>query len=232
MAFPSSFVDVQNSVIDKLRLDSNADLSRVKDWINFAYSDTCVTTEANVRSATMTMTAGTASYTLDPSVIRIKEMYVTPAGGVQSVPLIQTDLDDILRRRQSSGGVANAVGSTIYRFALLGLSDIEFYPTPQSADVITIYYVAQPTALVNDTDTTILPEPYASKCLEYGAMAEAADFKSDPQEGEYRQLYQLWQQRLKANLNRKVGMQPGQFRVIPDTPYPPHDPSVDLREYR
>ena len=159
-------------------------------------------------------------------------MYCTPVNGVQTVPLIQTDLDDILRRRQSSGGVANAVGATIYRYALLGTSDIELYPTPQSADVLTVYYVALPVALNNDGDTPILQEPYASKLLEYGALAEAADFKSDPQEGEYRQLYQMWMQKFRAHLTRKAGMQPGQFRIIPDTPYPPHDPSVDLREYR
>lgn len=180
----------------------------------------------------MTLTAGTASYTLPTSLMRIKEMYATPVGGVQTVPLIQTDLDDILRRRQSSGGVANAVGSTIYRYALLGLLEFEIYPTPASADVLTVYYVAQPTALSADADVPILPEPFASKLLEYGAAAEAADFKSDPQESEYRQLYEVWKQRLKSHMNRKVGMQPGQFRIIPDTPYPPHDPSVDLRDYR
>ena len=213
-------------------MDSTNDLSKVKDWINQVYADVCITTEANVTSSTMTLTAGTASYTLPTGISRIKEMYATPVGGVQTVPLIQTDLDEILRYRQSSGGVANAVGATIYRFALLGLTDIELYPTPQSADVLTVYYVALPTALSADSDIPILPEPYASKVLEYGALAEAADFKSDPLEQEYRQLYQVWMQKLRAHITRKIGMQPGQFRVIPDTPFVPHDPSVDLREYR
>ena len=232
MAFPSTFVDIQNAVIAKLRLDSNADLTKVKDAINLVYADAVVQTEANVTSATMALTSGTASYTLPNGISRIKEMYCTPVGGQQSVPLIQTDLDDILRRRQAAGGVALAVPTQIYRYALLGLSDIELYPTPASADVLTVYYVALPTALSADADTPILPEPYATYILEYGAAAEMADFKSDPQEGEYRQLYEVWKQKLRGHISRKVGMQPGQFRVIPDTPYPPHDPSVDLREYR
>lgn len=232
MAFPSTFLDVQNAVVAKARLDSTADLSKVKDWINQVYADVCVTTEANVTSATMTLTASTNSYTLPSNVSRIKEMYVTPVGGVQSLPLVQVDLDFILRRRQSTAGVAFTNGSVMW-YALVGLNDFEVYPTPANADVITIYYVALPTALANNTDVPILPEPYASKLLEYGALAEAADFKSDPQEQEYRALYERWLQKFRAHLTRKQGMQPGQFRVIPDvSTWPPHDPSTDIREWR
>lgn len=208
----------------------------MKDWINQVYAQVAVETEAVVTSGTFNLVAGTASYDLSAiltnGILRIKEMYATPVGGVQSVPLIQTDLDDILRRRQASGGVANAVGSTVYRFALLGQNKLELYPTPASADVITVYYVALPTALSANGDIPVFQEPYASKLLEYGALAEAADFKSDPQESEYRQLFGVWTQKFRAHLTRRQGMQPGQFRVIPDSPYPPHDPSVDLREYR
>ena len=128
--------------------------------------------------------------------------------------------------RTALGGAATATGY-ITHYALLGLSEFEVYPTPQSADVITIYYVAQPTALSADADVPILPEPYASKLLEYGALAEAADFKGDPAEGEYRQLYQMWRGKFIEHLNRAKGGTPEAFEFYPENSFPPHDPSVD-----
>lgn len=174
------------------------------------------------------MTAGASSYTLPSAVMRIKGMYVTPVGGVPSQPLQQTTLDYIIQRRQASGG-AVARNGYVTHYALLGLNELEVYPTPSGADVITVYYAALPTPLVNDGDVPILPEPFASKLLEYGALAEAADWKGDPSENEYRQLYQVWVQKLRTHLTRKMsGGQPGQFRVLPGYQFPPHDPSTDL----
>ena len=178
----------------------------------------------------MTLTAGSYSYTLPSQIIRIKEMVVTPVGATVSAPLLQTTLDEILRRRRALGGTQTAGGYTTH-YALVGFSDFEIWPTPQSADVITIYYVAAPTALSGNTDVPILPEPFASKVLEYGAAAEAADFKGDPAENEYRQLYQMWTGKLQAHLNRRKGNQPQQFRIFNQDVFPPHDPSTDLRYY-
>ena len=218
-------MDIQNAVVAKARLDATNDLTKVKDWINQVYAQVCVETEANITTSTMTVTAGTGSYTFPSSVVRIKEMYVTPVGGTQYAPMQQTTLDYILRRRQASGGVAAT--SYMTHYALLGINDFEVYPTPSSADTVTIYYVALPTVLSGNTDVPILQEPFASKVLEYGALCEAADWKGDPSEGEYRQLFQQWMMKLKTNLNRKQGGQPGQFRVFPGYAYPPHDPSTD-----
>ena len=230
MAYPSTFVDIQNSVIAKARLSSTNDLSKVKDWINQAYADVCLTTELNITSSTMTVTAGSYSYTLPSAVLRIKEMVITPVGSTVSAPLRQTTLDDILRRRRAAGGMQN-FGGYVTHYALLGINDFEIWPTPQAADSITIYYVAAPTALSADSDTTILPEPFASKILEFGALAEAADFKGDPAGPQWAAEYQQWMQRLRAHLTRKMGGQPGQFRIWDDKVFPPHDPSTDLAGY-
>lgn len=216
-------------MIAKLRLDATNDLSKVRDWINQVYAQACIETEAVVSTATMSLTAGTASYTLPTQVVRIKAMYVTPVGGAQSQPMLQTTLDYILRRRQASGGVGAALGYVTH-YAVLGSTDIEVYPTPQSADTITIYYVGLPTALSGNTDLpSALQEPYASKVLEYGALAEGGDFKGDPMTDEYRAMFQLWLSKLKTQITRKAGSQPGQFRVFPDHMFPPHDPSTDTR---
>lgn len=209
-------------------MDSTNDLSKVKDWINQVYADAVIETEANITSATMDLTAGDYSYTLPSGISRIKQMIVTPVNGTPSWPLIMTSLDDILRRRQAGGGQATATGSTTH-YAVLGLTEFEVYPTPASNDTITVYYLALPAALSADADTPILPEPYASKVLEYGALAEAADFKSDPQEQEYRALYMQWVAKLRAHLTRLGGGQPGQFEIFRSFNFPPHDPSADVR---
>lgn len=230
MAYPSTFLDLQNSVIKKARLNATSDLSSVKDWLNQVYAQACIELEANIDKTTATLTAGTSSYDLSvlaSGVVRIKQMYVTPVGGTQSRPLRVTSLEQILAWQQASGGATVSNGTVIW-YSLSGLNRIDFYPTPGSADTLTIYYVKQPTALSANTDTTILPEPYASKVLEYGTLAEAADFKGDPSETEYRQLHAVWMQKLKAHITRRASGQPGQFNTLPSRLILPHDPSADV----
>lgn len=208
-------------------MNSTNDLAAVKDWINQVYAQVCVEMEANVSTATMTLTAGTSSYTLSSSIMRIKGMYVTPVGLTQSAPLIATTLDSIIRFRQATGGTAYNTG-TVSHYALLGINNFEVYPTPQAADVLTIWYVGLPNVLSANGDVSILQEPYSSKLLEYGALAEAADWKGDPALQDYRNQYEVWKQRFRSHLTRKVSGQPGQFHLFPGRLYPPHDPSTDL----
>lgn len=172
------------------------------------------------------MVANQATYTLPSTIARIKEMYVTPVGGLASGPILMTTLDEILTRRRALGGAT--LGGYITHYALLGSNDLEMYPTPASADVVTIYYVGLPTALSSGTDVPVIQEPWASKLLEYGALAEAADWKGDPSEQEYRQLFEVWKQKYRGHLTRKMGAQPGQFNFFPSRPFRPHDPSTDL----
>lgn len=189
------------------------------------YAQACIETEANQTSATMTLTSGTNSYTLPAGVLRIKEMFVT-YGGSQYAPVRQTTLDEILRLRVGGGTVQSG---SVTHYALLGLTDLEVYPTPGSADVVTIYYVALPTALSADADVPILQEPYGSNVLIYGALAEAADFKKDPDVMVYRSLHEDWMRRFRAHLARRQGSQTQQFAVAGTPAYPPHDPSTDSR---
>jgi hypothetical protein len=209
-----------------VRLDATNDLTKTKDWINQVYASVVVETEASVTTTTLNMVAGTSTYTLPAAISRIKEMYVTPVNGAQLWPLRQTTLDYILRRRVAGGGASTATGSATH-YALLGLTDLEVYPTPSAADVVTIYHTALPTALTANGDIPILQEPWV-KLLEYGACAEAADWKGDPGEQEYRQLLEVGKQKFRAHLTRRQGGQPGQFRIFPGSSFPPHDPSTDL----
>ena len=174
----------------------------------------------------MTLTAQQYSYTLPSAVHEIKGMFVTPVNGVQSQPLIPISLDEIIRRRQAAGGTSQPYGQTTH-YCLLGMTEFEVWPTPQTADTITIYYSALPTPLSAGTDVPILPEPYASKLIEFGVLMEAADFVKDPFGYlAYAGQYDQWLQDFRAYLNRK-GPRQQTFEIPPFRRYPPHDPSVD-----
>lgn len=214
MSYPATFLDIQNAVILKARLDSTLDLANVKDWINRAYAQVCVETEANVSADTMALTAGTSSYTLPAGIARIKQMVIKPAGSTQyNPPMILTTLDEILNRRMFGGDSSNVGGiipqSTHY--AVVGLNQFEVWPTPSAADVITLWMVALPTALVNNTDVPILQEPYSSTLLEYGALVHAGDFKGDPATADWENQFQTWMARYIDHLRQRQGEIPGQF---------------------
>jgi hypothetical protein len=211
MAFPATFFDIQTAVIVKARLDSTLDISNVKDWINQTYAQVCVETEANVSSDTMTLTPGTASYTLPTGLSRIKQMILTPAGSTQTQPpLIRTTLDEIISRRQTGGNVQNA-GQYVTHYTVVGLNQFEVWPTPAAADVITLWIVALPTPLSANSDIPILQEPYASKLLEYGALVQAGDFKGDPSTADWENQYDAWTKAYDDHLMRRPGVVPGQF---------------------
>ena len=228
MAFPSTFVNIQNEVISRVRLDAVSDLSRTKDWINQIYSEVCIETEATQDYSTMALTANTSVYTLDAQIVRIKQMYVTPSGQGQSRPLVPTSLEEILEWSASSGATASNQGSVTH-YAQFGYQTIKFYPTPTAADTVTIYYLKQPTALSADSDVPVIQEPYSSICLVNGASYKAALFLKDPDAELYRRDYEDSIHRFRGHLRRKQGSMSRQFRLTRSNSVVPNDPSTDLR---
>lgn len=181
----------------------------------------------------MTLTSGTATYTLDPSLSRIKAMYCTPINGTQLAPLQPVSIEQILLWSTATGGATgvNTGGATHY--ALMGLNDIYVYPTPSAADVITVFYVKAPTPLSAPTDVPALPEPYATNALTAGALYQACLFLKDPDALTYKQDFERAKMDLRGHLRRKEGAGTKQFRVLSDRPWVyPHDPSTDIRQLR
>ena len=228
MAYPSTFVQLQNEVIDRLRLDSTADLTRVKDWINQVYTDICVETEALQDFATSTFTSGTYVYDLDSSLIRIKAMFVTPVGGTQSGSLTPVSLEQILDWRKASNA-SPATTSSVTHYALLGALKIVVYPTPAAADTLTTFYVKLPTALSSDSDLPVIQEPYVTECITSGAMYKAALFIQDQNTETFKRDFEQAKARFRAHIRRKQGAGTLQFRTPGTGFYPPSDPSTDVR---
>jgi hypothetical protein len=215
MAFPATYRSLQDSVINKLRLDDTADRPKVKDWINQIYADAVVETEALQKGDTMAVTPNVGSYTLPAAIIRMLQMTMASAASPTSygAPLEQVTLEEILALRQSAQ-VAVTNNGTPAKYAVVGIQEIELWPTPTAADTLLMYYSYLPTALVADGDTLVLPEPFGSKLIEYGTLAEAADYIGDPDQDRYRAMYENWLAKLRTHLNRRRGRGTGQFRVI------------------
>jgi len=228
MAFPSTFADIYNEVIDRVRLDSTADLARTKDWVNQTYAEVCIETEAVQDFDTLTTTANVAVYTLDTAIVRIKQMYITPAAQGASRPLIPTSLEQILEWSASNGANTTANGYVTH-YALFGIQNIQFYPTPSAANTITMYYVKLPTALSAAGDIPMLQEPYVSTCLTEGACFQAAMFVKDPDTPLYKQNYDQALRALRGHMRRREGAMTRQFRITRGDRVVPHDPSTDVR---
>jgi hypothetical protein len=227
MAYQATFVDLQTSVADKLRLDIVNDaamLARVKVWINQVYMQACTETQGKETFCQLTLTAGVSSYTMPSDVWEINQMVLTPASdSVPGGPLECVTLGDLLTRRAGSPS-----GSPTC-YAMVGETDYEVSPIPDAADTLTVWYVAKPSKLITDTDTPFLPEPYGSKLIEYGALAEGADYKLDPRREEYRQIYEQWLARYRIHLRRRGGGVALQIPRYRQTSLVPHTPSTDTR---
>lgn len=214
MSYPADFQTLQSEVIKKLRLDATNDLTNVKDALNEAYTEAAVETEALQTSATMQLTANTSTYTLPAAVSRIR--YITGASVSSPTsygpPLDATDLDEIIGLRQTAAYAATNSGLAT-KYALLGLSQFEVWPTPSANDWLLIYYVYLPTPLSANGDLPAFQEPYASGILKSGACYKCAPIVKDPDLMLYRDENEQWKSKLKAHMNRHVGAGAHQLRV-------------------
>lgn len=224
----STLAQLRAEVTDKLRLDADGDdATRVDRWLNQVYVTVATKTSCLVTNATATMTGGEDSYVVPSSIVHIDEITLSDSSGTAYPPMVQSSLDEILRRRafnQASSGVP-------YRYAVVGMNQIEFFPKARTGDVLTFWYSYLPDKLTADGDISLLPEPFGSKLLVYGACVEAADFKNDTRlYFYYQQAYAQWEQDLQAYVNRRPGDYPGAFAVWgPDKPgYVPSDRSSDF----
>ncbi len=223
-------------MVNRLRLDADPtnatgnDLTMVKNAINRAYYDTCITTEFVQTKTTVSPTSG-GSYTLGSTIIRPK-LYQLTVGSVVYRPLEYRSLEDILRFRAANTN-SPQTGPPQY-FTMDGTQTIEVYPNFQGNETMDIWAVNAPTALSATTDVPVIPEPYGSACLVYGACTELADFTKDLLTGMqgYEAGYQMWLSKLRVHVNRRRGSNAQKMFAMPMSTIIPHDPSTDDRSYR
>jgi hypothetical protein len=164
-------------------------------------------TACYVTSATITIAASAADYTLDVGVLEMVEM--TSAGSNITYGLERLSVGELLKLRRNA---ATATAPTLY-YALAGQNLLMLHPAATAGDVFTLYYVPVPTALSassDDPSTSTLggiPAPF-HKAIEYFACGEAGDANDDDsskQGMKYFQQYEDQVKKIRRTLRRRGG---------------------------
>jgi len=222
--YPSYFSDLQAAVLAKGKLDDQYDTDRIKDWINQTYYQACVETEFYVNVATTSPVLNYAQSSVAIPTALIAVDYIVPTGTDGSVwgPMKMVPMVEILEQRAYNAGVTMTTGApTRFCFRSGATPTIEFWPQASGGEKLTFFGTSFPSPLVNDADRPIIPEPYASKVLEYGSLVQAAEFKRDIFILDFfQQMYVDWMTRFRAFTNSRIGDDTQQFRVEGTKNYP------------
>lgn len=196
----STLADLRLVVQLKLGLDQTSDSDEevlLDSWINAGVIDLLLRAKVNVNPGTMTTTTNEGDYTLTQDALAIEDLTYSDASTGLTRTLTRVTAADILRFRSATP----AAGTNTRYYAFTGNDLFMFYPTPESADTITVYYVPRPTPMTvgsHDPSTETygnIPAEY-HKAIELYALAEAAEF-TDHQPSQYGALYrQQYEQKL------------------------------------
>jgi hypothetical protein len=198
-------------------------------WLNEGVVDVLLKTRCNVNVGTVSVTAGTSDYTLGTAILEVMDMTYQSVSQSTSSSLERTTPAEILRLRQ-----AGALSSPAQMYALNGNDLLMLWPTPSSADTITLYYVPRPTAMSatgNDPSSETyggIPSEY-HKAIEYYALWQGADYDDDASSkvgADYRRLYLELIAEFKRAARKKGGRSLGKA-VVGRRPRLPHDNSQD-----
>lgn len=231
MPYPPQFVDMQTDVIALLRLEDDLDRPKVKDWINASYMEACVDVELYLQAAASTPLApSTGTVTVPAALLMLN--YVVPSGsdGSRYGPMRLVGIDEILESRAYSGGTITQSVPYMYAYLSSAQPTIEIWPTAAGGETLTFYGVRLPDPLAADADVPIIPEPFGSNVLVYGAASLAAEFKQNYiMMSTYAQEAAQWVVKLRGFMNNRAGNKVQQFRVEGAQRPVPSTNAVDIR---
>lgn len=230
MAYPSSFGDIQDAVIAKLRLDPGLDRQKVKDWINQAYMEACIETEFFAEAqATSKMPPDTSRTGVPAALWKIDYITSTQADGAPWGPLDLVGLDVVLSKRAYGGTITHGAPQ-MYAYVSGPQPVIEFWPGAAGGEIFTFYGVRLPPILDDPGSVPAIPEPYGSNLLEFGADVQAAEFKQNyVMLSTYQQESLYWLQLFRGFQNSRAGNRVQQLQIDGARPYVHADNSVDFR---
>lgn len=102
-------------------------------------------THCYVSSTTISLTAGTADYTLSNTILAIEDVYLVSNGANFRVRRLSST--DVINLRLFS-----VTSSPMQFYATSGANLLLLYPTPAANDTLNIYYIPRPTALSSGSD--------------------------------------------------------------------------------
>jgi len=176
---------LRTEVYSVIGLDSTAsgtDETLVTQWLNDAVRDILLRTRCYVACATMTLTAGTANYDLDTTMLTTLEVYITGAADSTDYRLQQVSPAEIVDFRV--GGGQSTTGTPVSYYAINGSNLLMVYPTPAAADIVNLFYVPKPTEMssaAHDPSTATyggVPTEF-HPCISMYALWRSADLDDD-----------------------------------------------------
>lgn len=207
----STLATFRSDVAAIIGLDNttSGDQGLIDGWVNEGYEDVLLRTHCMVQSATSTVTVGQSDYTLDTAILTIIDLYLTSSGTSYRLERIPPAEILDLRIDQASGRP--------FQYCVNGANLLMLYPTPNTADTLTTYYVPRPTALSTGTDTPSSIPSEQHKLIEYYALARAADYDDDSSSNQgdrYRTLYDNGIKEFRRLIQRKGGSRLAPARLI------------------
>lgn len=171
-------------------VDGGFDEGLITGWINRGVAQVITRSRINVTPTVMALTAGQYDYTLPTEIIAIDEIYSTDAASSLWVRLEHVSPPVLLNMRI---GTQFQGAPPVRYYTVSGGNLLMVYPTPASADNLTIYFITRPDVLVNPTDSPDgIPEEW-QQTVEYYACYQAGQYINDSasQNGErYQQMFE------------------------------------------
>jgi hypothetical protein len=171
------------------------------DYSNDAQMRVAVDTRSLQRRITLTLVAGTAEYELDDTVVSV--LSVLDSAGDPIAPLQADDALTLISGGDNTGAV------TITGYYMLEPGTIGFYPAPDTADTVQLYYYARPDELTSASAFEISGD--AEALIERLVLAMRMDDDGQLEWAAYQEsLYESEASRLRR---LRVDEQPSRFAV-------------------
>lgn len=224
---------LEQSIVDQIRsLNRTTHSTALKRWLNEAVRDVLIRTGVKVTSSTVSLTAGTADYTLDAAAMRIK---AATFDGDPDRPLRQVSPAEIDEMR-ARGDATASDSDDVWYYALSGTDLFMIYPTPSATGTINLRVVQKPTEMSSDahdpSNATYggIPVEHHRALEMYGLWRAAQYDRTEAfRYGElFREQYERELTLIRGVVNLKGGTTLPRGRVGRSR-YLPSDPSADFR---
>lgn len=202
----ASLSEMRDRVLDATKRAGLTDATEIDRLINQTYRELVARTRTLQTTATVSLTAGQASYTSSDFALGdvftvIRSITLTDSDGADNRLLTRVSAQEMLELQEVS-----PTSAVVNVYSFDGIDNITFYGTPQATtSTATIHYTVRPTEMVVDADTpTGIPLEFHDTIV-LGAIAKAVRIWN-PQ---YGQMYHArWQESVaeyRRWLNRSGG---------------------------
>lgn len=178
MSAATTYLNIQDRVLDLLSKSDATTRTRVKSWINLGQSDFVMRELWPFREATenITTSSGTQEYDLtNLTDIDAQNIISVAIQGANRRKLSYIPYNQLRASQPDFDAEATGIPSMYY----LRAGQVGFYPVPNGTLTIAVDYYVTPTEMSNDSDTPIIPVNYREALIHY-ALSMEHDFNTDP----------------------------------------------------